>query len=309
MLPHLLGALCEAEVPLGPEEELELDGLVRQVRDGARHGGASSSALHALSFWLMKRRAGQVGDRLGRELLAPMLEGLGPRAPRLHLIGHSFGAKLVTSAVLAGVRPESLVLLLAAFSAFAFAEEVPHMERPGAYRRVVAEKLVAGPIVALRSDHDRALGTLYPAAIRGDRVDRAAAAGGRHGQTRELVARSAMGAVGARGIGAPEFDLLDALKTGLPRCVVNIDGSRVVNRADPFIGAHCDIYHDEIATLVLLAAGLLQGGPPVPGRGPLRLGMCPDEVDRPRLPSLEARIPCCCAHMVTGAAVESDKTR
>lgn len=43
--------------------------------------------------------------------------------------------------------------------------------------------------------------------------------------------------------------------------VVNIDGSRVVNPAEPLVGAHCDIYHDEIATLVLLGAGLLQGGP------------------------------------------------
>lgn len=261
VLSHLLGSLCEAEVPLGPEEEIELDALVRQVRDDARRGGAPASSLHALSFWLMKRRAGQVGDRLGRELLAPTLESLGPKAPRLHLIGHSFGAKLLASAVLAGVRPESLVLLLAAFSAFAFAEEVPHMERPGVYRRVVSEKLVAGPIVALRSEHDRVLGTLYPAAIRGDQVDCAAAAVGRHGRTRDLVARSAMGAVGARGVGAPELDLLEALKTGLPRCVVNIDGSRVVNRVDPLIGAHCDIYHDQIATLVLLAGGLLKGAP------------------------------------------------
>ena len=44
----------------------------------------------------------------------------------------------------------------------------------------------------------------------------------------------AMGAVGARGVGALEFDLLDALKTGLPRCVANVEGSRVVNRVDPF---------------------------------------------------------------------------
>jgi hypothetical protein len=261
LLPQLLGSLCEAEVPLGPEEEIELDALVRQVRDGVSRDGSPIAALHALSFWLTKRRAGQVGDRLGRELLAPILEGLGPKAPRLHLIGHSFGAKLLTSTVLAGVRPESLVLLLAAFSAFAFAEEVPHMERPGTYRRVVSERLVAGPIVALRSDHDRALGTLYPASIGRDQVDRVAAAGGRHGRTRELVARSAMGVVGARGVGAPELELLNALKTGLPRCVVNIDGSRIVNRGDPLIGAHCDVYRDEIATLVLLAGGLLRGGP------------------------------------------------
>jgi hypothetical protein len=35
----------------------------------------------------------------------------------------------------------------------------------------------------------------------------------------------------------------------------------VVTRDDWLIGAHRDIYHDEIATLVCLAAGLLKGGP------------------------------------------------
>ena len=42
---------------------------------------------------------------------------------------------------------------------------------------------------------------------------------------------------------------------------MTIDGSRVVQKHEWLIGAHCDIYHDEIATLVLLAAGLLTGGP------------------------------------------------
>ena len=49
--------------------------------------------------------AGQVGERVGREDLAPAVTTLGDRAPRLHLIGHSFGAKLVTVAVLGGLRP------------------------------------------------------------------------------------------------------------------------------------------------------------------------------------------------------------
>ena len=135
---------------------------MRQVGDAARRGGMSATPLHALSFWLMKRRAGQVGERLGRELLAPAITALGARAPRLHLIGHSFGAKLVTSAVLGGVRPDALVLLQAAFSAFAFADDVPGTKRPGFYRRVLAERMVAGPIVALRSDHDRALSRCTP---------------------------------------------------------------------------------------------------------------------------------------------------
>jgi hypothetical protein len=209
----------------------------------------------------MKRRAGQVGERLGREVLAPLFTTAGANVPRLHLIGHSFGAKLVTSTVLGGLRPESLVLLLAAFSAFAFAEEVPGTRGPGFYRRVVTDQLVAGPIVVLRSDHDRALGTLYPAVTWGSQVDRGRGPG-RFGHAREVVARSALGAAGARGLAAPEFDLVGLQRTGLPSAgVVNIDGSHVVTRDDWLIGAHRDIYHDEVATLVCLSAGLLKGGP------------------------------------------------
>src|SRR5207245_2147425 len=40
-------------------------------------------------------------------------------------------------------------------------------------------------------------------------------------QVREVVARSAMGAVGMRGVGAPELDLVGVQKTGIPRRVVN----------------------------------------------------------------------------------------
>ena len=99
--------------------------------------------------------------------------------------------------------------------------------------------------------------------------ERAATTGGRHGRTHELVTRSAMGAVGARGVGAPELDLLDVQRTGLPRCVVNVDGSLLVKRAGPLVVAHGDIYHEEIVTLVLLAAGLLSGGPERVRRRPL----------------------------------------
>ena len=67
--------------------------------------------------------------------------------------------------------------------------------------------------------------------------------------------------MGARGVAAPEVDLLDAQFTGIPRQpIVNVDGSRVLRPTDEWFGAHRDIYHDEIATLVLLAAGLLTGG-------------------------------------------------
>src|SRR5437867_376254 len=154
----------EWDAALSAEEERELDRLVASVRDGAgSRGGSIPSPFHALSFWTMKRRAGQVGERVAGEYLVPLLAALAQRPPRLHLIGHSFGAKLVTSAVLGGLRPHSVTLLLGAFSAFAFAPDIPGFDRPGFYHRVIADNPVRGPIVVLHSRHDRALGTLYPA--------------------------------------------------------------------------------------------------------------------------------------------------
>lgn len=41
--------------------------------------------------------------------------------------------------------------------------------------------------------------------------------------------------------------------------VINVDASRVVNADDALLGAHRDIHHPEIATLILLAARLLEG--------------------------------------------------
>ena len=77
-----------------------------------------------------------------------------------------------------------------------------------------------------------------------------------------MVATSAIGTVGARGVGAPELSLDEVQRVGLPHYpVVNVDGSALVKAADPVGGAHGAIQHREIATLILLAGGLLQGGP------------------------------------------------
>ncbi len=265
----LLRDLCAAEIPRSPEEEAELDVLTRRLASAERErGGLPVSPFHALSFWVMKGRAGEVGERFGREHLAPLWRSL-QNKPRLHLIGHSFGAKLAASTVLGGARPESLTLLLAAFSAFAFAPEIPGFDGPGFYHRLLAEQRVDGPIVVLRSDHDTALGTLYEAITGSGEIDRHAgrASGngqrpGQLGRAVETVAASALGAVGARGVGAPELDLVDVQRTGIPSYpIVNVDGSRVVKASGFLLGAHRDIFHREVATLVAMAAGLLVGGP------------------------------------------------
>jgi hypothetical protein len=61
---------------------------------------------------------------------------------------------------------------------------------------------------------------------------------------------------------APELTLDGVGRVGLPRYpVANVDGSALVKAEDPVVGAHRDIHHREIATLVLLAGRLLEGGP------------------------------------------------
>jgi hypothetical protein len=268
-IEHLLDDLGAVEVPLSVEEEVEIDALMGSFDDRAARGGVSLSPFHALSFWTMKRRAGEVGERLGRERFGPLWASL-RNPPRLHLIGHSFGAKLLASAVLGGARATSLTLLLAAFSAFAFAPEVAGLGRPGFYHRILASRLVEDPVVILRSTHDKALGVLYGSGTGSGEADRArgrdGGAGrttsGRVGHRRTAVAASALGAVGARGVDAPEVDLRDVPRIGIPRYpIVNVDGSRVITASETLVGAHRDIYHHEVATLVLLAAGLLQPGP------------------------------------------------
>ena len=252
----LLSQLCESEVPAGPEEEAELEALKRSLRGSRAAAPSRWSPVEALSFWMMKRRAGQVGERFGSEHLARISRGI-----RTHVVGHSFGGVLASSAVLGGAELESLTLLLAAFSAYGFARDVPGCERSGRYHPVVAERRVKGPITVLHSRHDQALSVLYPLATGGSLEERATAPG-RGGRVREVVAASAIGFLGARGVGAPELSLLDVQRTGLARVpVVNVDGSRVVKAREPLVGAHRDIFHPEIATLVAMAAGLIAGGP------------------------------------------------
>jgi hypothetical protein len=280
---RLLADLCAEEVPLGPEEEAELDGLVRELRGPERAPGLVP--FHALALWMTRRRAGAVGERFGRERLAPLWSGLGARAPRLHLVGHSLGAKVLTAAVQGGVRPWSLTLLLAAFSAFAFARTVPGSDRPGLYHALLTGRRVQGPVVVLHS-HDRAPGMLHPLVPGPDRRPggrRPAARGQGHraararvrAHWRDVVATSALGVVGAQGLPVPRLELRQVQQTGLPRWVlVNVDGSAVVRADAPGLGAHRDIVHTEIGVLVLLAAGLLQGGPGgvrVPPTSPLHI--------------------------------------
>ncbi|MET8076138.1 serine-threonine protein kinase [Streptomyces sp. NPDC005303] len=209
------------------------------------------------TYYAMKRRAGTVGERgLGR--VVGQLAEVAPNM-RVHLVGHSFGGRLVSFALRGlpeGVRTvKSVTLLQGAFSHYAFATRLPHDARAGGVLQGQQNR-VDGPLVCCFSSHDSALGTLYPLASRmaGDAQGVAAFGIGR-------MLGDKWGAMGHDGVqavpGTVSLRLADALKKLPVKGCVNVDAAAVVRRGGPPAGAHSDICHRELARLVL-AAGRIQ---------------------------------------------------
>lgn len=211
--------------------------------------------LRQATYYAMKRRAGTVGERgLGRVVgqLAAAAPGL-----RVHLVGHSFGGRLVSFALRGlpeGVRAvASVTLLQGAFSHYAFASRLPYDPRAGGVLQ--GQQLrVDGPLVCCYSRHDTALGTFYPLASR--------MAGDAQGVVEEFglgqllgVKWGAMGYDGVQAVpGTRAVTLADALRGPLPASgCVNVDAAAVVCHGGPPAGAHSDILHPELARVVLAA--------------------------------------------------------
>ena len=136
---------------------------------------AARRLLNYATYYQMKERAGKVGAGG----LNPLLRELRAAAPslRVHLVGHSFGGRLVTAAAMgeagsASVAPASMTLLQAAFSHNGFAEDFDE-DRDGFFREVVTAGKVAGPIVITHTKNDTAVGIAYPIASRLARQDAA----------------------------------------------------------------------------------------------------------------------------------------
>ncbi|MFJ2718398.1 serine-threonine protein kinase [Streptomyces sp. NPDC087437] len=210
--------------------------------------------LRQATYYTMKRRAGTVGERG----LGPVVGRLAQAAPgvRVHLVGHSFGGRLVSFA-LSGL-PEgvpavkSVTLLQGAFSHYAFAPRLPGDPRAGGVLRG-RERRVDGPLVCCHSRFDTALGTLYPLASRMADDDRSVL-----GLDVGALLGAAWGAMGHDGVqavpGTRACTLSEALAAPFPASgCVNVDAAEVVRRGGPPAGAHSDIVHPELARVVLAA--------------------------------------------------------
>jgi len=215
--------------------------------------------LRQATYFAMRRRSGAVGERgLGR-----LVGRLSQAAPglRVHLVGHSFGGRLVSFALRGiprGVRAvKSVTLLQAAFSHYAFAPRLPHDVRDSGVLHGQQNR-IDGPLVCCFSRFDSALCTVRPPASRTAGDDRTAAG---PGLPRPLG--TGCGALGHHGVqavpGTKAFTLADALLTRLPVSgCVNIDASAVVRRGGLPAGAHGDIFHRELAQLVLAAGRVIR---------------------------------------------------
>jgi hypothetical protein len=121
--------------------------------------------LNFLTYYEMKDRAGKVGVGLGK-----FIDSLSPSLKRIHLIGHSFGARVVSAAAQASTtsRLQTMTLLQGAFSHNSFSHNFDDSPRPnpGFFRDVISKQRIQGPILVTYTPNDLAVGILYPAASR-----------------------------------------------------------------------------------------------------------------------------------------------
>ena len=154
------GTEGSASLPLGV-------GVVKPATGGAAGifgflSGIKAAAMNVLNFttyYEMKARAGKVGANG----VAKLIDSLPAHVQRIHLVGHSFGGRVVTSAAASSTtdRIRSMSLLQTAFSHHGFSKL-----KKGAFRAVVDRKRVNGPIVVTHSVKDKAVGVAYPMASR-----------------------------------------------------------------------------------------------------------------------------------------------
>ncbi|MCJ1962984.1 hypothetical protein [Novosphingobium mangrovi (ex Hu et al. 2023)] len=222
-------------LPAGDDGEvLDIGEWIRSVASGTRN--AVVWALNKLTYYTMKKRAGVVGAALAEKIATTF----GSDIPRVHLVGHSFGARLVTSSANAmgqlGVIPvQSLTLLQGAYSHYGITSG------RGVFENVAGH--IAGPIIYTHTHNDFACTIAYPIASRFS-GDTTLALGD---------ADDVFGAIGANGPQGLDSALLNTLDPAQPEPLA---GKVNTVLADSFVrktsasDAHNNVTNKECGVLV-----------------------------------------------------------
>lgn len=209
----------------------DLGAVLHAMQRGVR------ALLNNATYYGMKRRAGTMGA-LGLHAVLTSLKAELP-ALKLHLVGHSFGGRLVTACIdgeghASTLEVDSLTLLQAAFSHNGF-------RAPEGYFRAVPTR-VRGPILITHTKNDTAVGIAYPLASRLSN-DGAAALGDANDHF------GGMGRNGAQGVAVAPPAVLAPLgqpSAYTPGKIHNLEASA-------FIHDHNDVTGREVAQATLTA--------------------------------------------------------
>jgi len=121
--------------------------------------------LRGASVWMMKDRAGTVGAQGVGPLLRDLLAA--SATARMHVIGHSFGCRVLLSAICSAPalprKVDSALLLQPAISHLCFATSVPGSSKPGGYRPALER--VAQPIMLTFTNEDKPLHDFFQYAL------------------------------------------------------------------------------------------------------------------------------------------------
>jgi hypothetical protein len=205
--------------------------------------GGAKQAANLVTYYQMKKRAGIVGT----EGLGPVLAKVRQAAPalRIHLAGHSFGARLVTVAAGAGAAPlpvATMSLLQGAYSHYGLARNYRNSGHDGGFRPVVDKAHVKGPIIITHTRNDKAVGLAYALASR------------LAGQTANALGdeNDKFGGMGSNGAQfTPERVIL---QLGGPSTKYTFAAGKVHNlKADAFVSGHGDVENPAVVNAVLHA--------------------------------------------------------
>lgn len=203
--------------------------------------------LTMFTYWQMKKRAGIVGSTDLPNCLTELQEAL-PQT-RVHMVGHSFGCKVVLSALASEVRAkhkvDSVTLLQGAVSSLCFAPKIDELKNcPGAYAHIPDR--VKGCIAVTFTKNDKALSRFYLAASQ---------SGGHVGELPDRnhkLSPGLYGALGAKGI--RRVDGLKPIEMGKMGTVFQLRPGLNSLDADKIIMSHGDIRTDAVTWLIWSAA-------------------------------------------------------